>query len=73
MEEVEELRRWFANRTLPQTMQIDSSAYTPDLQDTVAMLFEQAEVCYDNPRMQGCFFLLERIKKNLEQEGMALS
>lgn len=49
-------------------MQINSSAYSPDLKDTVAMLFEQAYICCNNPKMQGCLLLLENIKKNLEEK-----
>ena len=64
IEDVDELKRWFDAQTLPQSMQINSSAYSPDLKDTVAMLFEQAYICYNNPKMQGCLLLLENIKKN---------
>ena len=67
IEDVDELKRWFHAQTLPQSMQINSSAYSPDLKDTVAMLFEQAYICYNNPKMQGCLLLLENIKKNLEE------
>ena len=67
-EEVNELKKWFDNQTLPQSMQINSSAYSPDLKDTVAMLFEQAYICCNNPKMQGCLLLLENIKKNLEEK-----
>lgn len=68
VEEVDELKKWFDNQTLPQSMQINSSAYSPDLKDTVAMLFEQAYICCNNPKMQGCLLLLENIKKNLEEK-----
>ena len=68
VEEVDELKKWFDNQTLPQSMQINSSAYSPDLKDTVAMLFEQAYICFNNPKMQGCLLLLENIKKNLEEK-----
>ncbi|WP_455670920.1 DUF6965 family protein [Phocaeicola faecalis] len=67
IEDVDELKKWFDAQTLPQSMQINSSAYSPDLKDTVAMLFEQAYICYNNPKMQGCLLLLENIKKNLEE------
>lgn len=50
-------------------MQIDKAAFTPNLKDTVDMLFEQAYVCYENPKMQGCLYLLEKIKSNLEKTG----
>ena len=29
------------------------------------MLFEQAYICYENPKMQGCIWLLKKIKENL--------
>ena len=67
IEDVDELKRWFDAQTLPQSMQINSSAYSPDLKDTVAMLFEPAYICYNNPKLQGCLLLLENIKKNLEE------
>lgn len=66
-EEVDELKKWFDARSLPAAMQIDKAAFTPNLKDTVDMLFEQAYICYDNPKMQGCFYLLEKIKSNLEK------
>jgi hypothetical protein len=69
LEEINELKSWFeANQEkLPQTMQIDSSAFSPDLRDTIDMLFEQAYICYENPKMQGCIRFLKKIKKNLEE------
>lgn len=68
LEEVEELKTWFETNQgrLPQTMQIDSSASTPNLPETVSMLLEQAYICYENPKMQGCIRLLEKIKRNME-------
>ena len=68
IEEIDELKNWFIENKykLPQTMQIDSSAFTPDLKETIDMLFDQAYICYENPKMQGCIFLLKKIKKNLE-------
>lgn len=69
LEEINELKNWFeANQEkLPETMQIDSSAFSPDLRDTIDMLFEQAYICYENPKMQGCIRFLKKIKKNLEE------
>lgn len=69
IEEVDELREWFEaqKNQLPHTMQINSSAYTPDLSETIDMLFEQAYICYENPKMQGCIWLLKKIKANLEE------
>lgn len=68
IEEIDELREWFekVKNRLPETMQIDSSAYTPNLKETISMLFEQAYICYENSKMQGCIYLLKKIKKNLE-------
>lgn len=70
IEEIDELKEWFeANLDrLPATMQIDSSAYTPDLKETVSMLFDQAYLCYENPKMQGCIWLLKKIIRNMEGE-----
>ena len=67
IEEIDELKTWFQEKesTLPTTMQINSSAYTPDLKETISMLFEQAYICYENPKMQGCIWLLKKIKENL--------
>ena len=68
IEEIDELREWFekVKTRLPETMLIDSSAYTPNLKETINMLFDQAYICYENPKMQGCIYLLKKIKKNLE-------
>lgn len=71
-EEVDELKKWFDARPLPETMQIDKAAFTPNLKDTVDMLFEQAYICHDNPKMQGCLYLLEKIKRNLEESGASV-
>lgn len=68
-EEVNVLKAWFDARSLPKTMQIDKATFTPNLKDTVDMLFEQAYICHENPKMQGCLYLLEKIKSNLEKNG----
>ena len=68
IEQVNELKEWFETQDLPQDMHIDKATYSPDLKDTLDMLFEQAYICYNNPKMQGCFFLLEKIKSNLEKK-----
>lgn len=69
IEEIDELRDWFeANRDkVPETMQIDSSAFTPNLPETISMLFDQAYICYENPKMQGSIRLLKKIKKLIEE------
>ena len=68
IEEIDELKVWFEeNRNkLPQTMKIDSSAFTPNLQETIDMLLEQAYICHENYKMQGCILLLKKIRNNLE-------
>lgn len=39
-------------------MQIDKAAFTPNLKDTVDMLFEQAYVCYENPKCRDAFLFV---------------
>ena len=58
-EEVNELKKWFDSQSLPPTMQIDKAAFTPNLKDTVDMLFEQAYVCYENPNAGMSLFVRE--------------
>ncbi len=74
LEEVNELKAWFDTHAheLPKEMQINSSAFTPDLKTTVEHLFLQAYVCYENYKMQGCILLLKQIKKNLEEAGVGV-
>ena len=69
LEEINELKNWFDGQmtNIPATMQIEKGCYTPDLASTIDMLFEQAYICYENPKMQGCILLLKKIKKNLEE------
>ena len=67
-EEIEELNAWFQeNRSkFPQSMQLDASAFIPDLTATIDMLFEQAYIYHNNPKMQGSILILKKIKNNLE-------
>ena len=69
LEEINELKNWFDGQmaNIPATMQIEKGCYTPDLASTLDMLFDQAYICYENPKMQGCILLLKKIKKNLEE------
>lgn len=69
LEEINELKNWFDSQktNIPATMQIEKGCYTPNLANTIDMLFDQAYICYENPKMQGCILLLEKIKKNLEE------
>jgi len=68
LEEIEELKNWFNSHQdiIPDTMQIDKSAYSPNLKNTIHALIEQAYVCYENPKMQGSIRLLEKIRMNLD-------
>lgn len=67
-EEVDQLKAWFDQAELPAEMQLDKAVYIPDVKETVRRLFLQAYVCCENPRLQGCLRLLERIKTHLEEE-----
>ena len=67
-EEVDLLKAWFDQAELPAEMQLDKAVYIPDVKETVRRLFLQAYVCCENPRLQGCLRLLERIKAHLEEE-----
>ena len=67
-EDINELKAWFDAQELPQSMQINSAAFTPDLKKTVDMLFDQAYIAYSNFKMHGCIYLLEEIKANLEKQ-----
>ena len=69
IEEIDELKNWFeTNRNkVPATMQIDKSAFTPNLPETISMLFDQAYICYENPKMQGSIRLLKKIKQLIEE------
>lgn len=72
-EEIGKLKNWFDEHAdkLPKEMQIDESTYTPDLQLTISALLDQAEIYYENPKMQGSIFILEKIKKKLEADGLS--
>lgn len=65
-EELKVLKDWFASQDLPQGLRVDKAINIPNLKETVARLFDQAEVCFENPKMQGCLILLENIKAKLE-------
>lgn len=62
-----ELQEWFNNQNLPKEMWINNATYSPDLRASVDMLLEQAFICRENPKMHGCIYLLEAIKKKLEE------
>lgn len=73
--EMEELKAWFSGTKLPASMQLDKATFIPDLKDTIGRLLQQADLCYENPKLQGVLRLLERIKakltegENAEQQG----
>lgn len=66
-EELLELEEWFKQIDLPESIQLDKATYVPDLKDTINRLFVQAEINYENPKMQGAIYLLERLKAKLEE------
>ena len=66
-EELLELEEWFKKIDLPESIQLDKATYIPDLKDTINRLFVQAEINYENPKMQGAIYLLERLKAKLEE------
>ena len=65
-EDMKAFKYWFDNLDLTQFLQVDKASNTPNLKETVARLFDQAEACFENPKMQGCLILLENIKAKLE-------
>lgn len=64
-EEIEVLKQWFESRQLPEELVLDKATYIPNLRDTLDRLLEQADLCRENPKMQGCIILLERIREKL--------
>lgn len=68
-EEIEELRKWFEGRQLPKELTLDKATYIPDLKDTLERLLDQADLCCENPKMQGCIILLERIREKLVSQA----
>ena len=68
IEEVDELKAWAEQAEFPAEMQLDEAVYIPDVKETVHRLIMQAYVCHENPRLQGCLRLLERIKARVEEE-----
>lgn len=67
-EELKTLFKWFDAQVLPDTMQLDNATYIPDVRETLLRLKGQAVLCRENPKMQGCIILLERIKAKLENK-----
>lgn len=69
-QDVEDLKEWFENHSaeIPKTMQIDTSAFSPNLRETINMLLEQAYVSCENPKMQGSIRILQKIKTRIEEK-----
>lgn len=65
-EELREMAEWFNTRELPKTLQINKSAFSPDLPLTVESLIMQAEQNLGNYKMAGSFRLLKEIREKLE-------
>ena len=70
LEEIQELEVWFESHKneFPDAFQIDASTFTPDLKETISMLFEQAYITCGNSKMQGCVWLLKKIRDKVERE-----
>ena len=67
---LQELEAWFDNhRPYPKSLRLDASTFIPDVEHTMACLRSQANIYYENRKMQGPIRLMERIKKKLEEEG----
>ena len=68
-EELEALIAWFGNLPdCPKEIQVDKATYIPNLAETIDRLAGQARICYENPKMQGCILLMERIKEAIEKK-----
>lgn len=65
-DELHELEEWFEKNDLPQELQLDKATYIPRLRDTIKRLLTQSKINYNNPKMQGCIILLQRMKAKLE-------
>lgn len=68
-EELNEMIVWFNNHAdeLPKEMQINKSAFTPDLRLTVESCIMQAQQCLGNYKMAGAFRMLQQIREKIEK------
>lgn len=68
-EELNEMITWFNDHAsqLPKTMQINKSAFAPDLALTVESCIMQAQQCLGNYKMEGAFLLLKQIRANIKK------
>lgn len=71
LDELHELGAWFDKHDLPEELQLDKATYIPHLRDTITRLLTQSEINYNNPKMQGCIILLQRLKAKLESLSVA--
>ena len=69
-QEVEELVAWFEahEHELPQSMQIDDSAFSADLKKTVRIFMEQSLMYWENPTFNGTIRMLYLIKSKIENK-----
>lgn len=65
--ELSEIKEWFNDVQLPQSIQLDKATFIPDVRETLSRLILQAEINCDNPKMQGAIYLLVRLKSKLEE------
>lgn len=66
LEEVQELIAWFKTKELPQTMQINAAAFSPNLRSTVEALCEQALLHHENATFNYAMRQLYEIKEKLQ-------
>lgn len=67
-EEVYDIIAWLKGHPLPESLRLDKSYNIPDLKKTIEALTHNVEQVLANPNRQGELFLLERIKKKLEED-----
>lgn len=70
-EQLAELEAWFNAQKLPKELQLDKATFIPNVQDTVRRLLIQAKINVDNPKMQGCLLILERLQEKLKSLSVA--
>lgn len=69
LEAINELIAWFANRKdLPESLQLDASAYIPNLKETVDGLTQMSLANYENPLFHPAIKRFYKIKEALEEK-----
>lgn len=68
-EELNGMIVWSNNHAdeLPEEMQVNKAAFTPDLKLTIESCIMQAKECLGNYKMVGAFKLLQQIRENIEK------